>query len=79
MKEIHDRMPVILSRDDERAWLNPDLRERSELQPLLKPCPSSWLDAAEVSPLVNSVKNNSEELLRPVTSSRDSRPSRLFD
>jgi len=79
MKEIHDRMPVILSRDDERGWLDPALQEGSALRQLLKPCPSSWLDAAEVSPLVNSVKNNSEELLRPVTSTREPGPRRLFD
>ena len=79
MRDIHDRMPVILSRDDEAAWLDPTLRGREVLQQLLKPCPGSWLTAAEVSPLVNSAKNNSAELLRPVTPTRDPSPARLFD
>ena len=59
MSEIHDRMPVILSRADEDAWLDPEVHDRQAIQSLLKPCPSSWLAATEVSPLVNSVKNNS--------------------
>jgi len=65
MKDIHDRMPVILGRDVENEWLNPEVGERERLEKLLKPCPSSWLTAVEVSPLVNSSKNNSAEVLRP--------------
>ena len=63
MSEIHDRMPVILGRQDEDAWLDPEVHEPEFLQPLFKPCPSSWLTAMEVSPLVNSAKNNVAELL----------------
>jgi putative SOS response-associated peptidase YedK len=65
MKDIHDRMPVILGRDVENEWLNPEVGERETLEKLLKPCPSSWLTAVEVSSLVNSSKNNSAEVLRP--------------
>ena len=66
MREIHDRMPVILGRSDEDAWLDPEIDERMELEKLLKPCPSSWLNAIEVSPLVNSPKNNSPAVLEAV-------------
>ena len=64
MREIHDRMPVILGRGDEEAWLDPEIHEQDSLQGLLKPCPSSWLNAVEVSPLVNSPKNNTPEVLQ---------------
>ena len=67
MREIHDRMPVILDRQDEEAWLDLEIHEQEALQKLLKPCPSAWLVAAEISTLVNSPKNNTPAVLQPVT------------
>jgi putative SOS response-associated peptidase YedK len=79
MKEIGDRMPVIL---DDRAltdWLDPELQERTLLEQLLRPCPDEWLSAVEVSTLVNSAKNNSPQLLEPASSSiRKVQQPRLF-
>jgi len=66
MSTIHDRMPVILGRSDEDAWLDPGVYEQEALQQLLRPCPSSWLTSVEVSPLVNSAKNNTAAVLEPV-------------
>jgi putative SOS response-associated peptidase YedK len=72
-------MPVILSRSDEDAWLDPEVRERAILQKLLRPCPSLWLSAFEVSELVNSAKNNTPEVLRPaVVANKDVIAPRLF-
>ena len=65
MAEIHDRMPVILDRSAEAAWLDPELRNREVLEKLLNPVPSSWLDAVEISSLVNSTRNNSADILKP--------------
>lgn len=80
MSEIHDRMPVILQRQDEDDWLDPELHEPAFLQRLLKACPSSWLTAVEVSPLVNSAKNNSPDLLRPASAKSSGVPQKtLFD
>src|SRR4030095_5106037 len=67
MSEIHNRMPVVLDRSSEAAWLDPALRDREVLEKLLRPCPSSWLDAVEISTLVNSTKNNSADVLKPHT------------
>jgi putative SOS response-associated peptidase YedK len=80
MKKIHDRMPVILGREVEDMWLDPEVGEREQLEKLLKPCPASWLTAVEVSPLVNSARNNSKELLRPAAE-KPAPPTtpRLFD
>jgi len=69
MREIHDRMPVILDRDDEEEWLDPRVHEPDAIRALLRPCPSAWLKAAELSTLVNSSKNDSPALLEPVDSS----------
>jgi putative SOS response-associated peptidase YedK len=71
MSAIHGRMPVILHRTDEDAWLDPEFHDREFLRAILKPCPSAWLDAAEVSPLVNSPKNNSADLLYPIAIARE--------
>jgi putative SOS response-associated peptidase YedK len=81
MREIHDRMPVILGRSDEDAWLDPKFHDQSALQALMKPCPSSWLTACEISPLVNSPKNNTAEVLEPFVAAQAAaeRAPRLFD
>jgi putative SOS response-associated peptidase YedK len=70
MSEIHDRMPVILGRSDEDAWLDPEIHEQEELQELTKPCPSSWMAAVEISTLVNSPKNNNPEVLEQFVTSK---------
>jgi putative SOS response-associated peptidase YedK len=79
MSNIHDRMPVILGRSDEDAWLDPEIHEEESLQALLKPCPSSWLTAVEVSPLVNAAKNNTPEVLEAAMGINDGRVRGLFD
>src|SRR5262249_18569927 len=65
MREIHDRMPVILDSASLDDWLSPEIHEQQELKELMEPCPDDWLSAVEVSPLVNSPKNNSPEVLQP--------------
>lgn len=57
MRDIHDRMPVILDKGDLAAWLEPSL-ELTRVLAMLTPCPDAWLDAYPVSSRVNSVKNN---------------------
>jgi putative SOS response-associated peptidase YedK len=66
MASIHDRMPVILKPEDEKIWLNPSIRDPHVLKSLLKPYDSERMKAYEVSPLVNSPKNNSPELIQPI-------------
>ena len=69
MADIHDRMPVILDEHDLQLWLDPEVHEPERLTPLLKPCPSEWLSAYEISTAVNSPKNNRPEVLQPLPSS----------
>jgi putative SOS response-associated peptidase YedK len=79
MSSIHDRMPVILDRSDEEAWLDPDFQDRALLEKILRPCPNEWLETVEVSRLVNSAKNNSPDLLRPLETSTPEKPATLFE
>lgn len=55
MSQIHDRMPVILSPEDYRSWLDPTAQEA---QNLLQPCPNDWMEAFAVSTHVNNPRNN---------------------
>ena len=66
MTSIHDRMPVILPRESEALWLDPDEQDSAMLSELLLPYDSNQMEAYEVSTLVNSPRNNSPELIAPV-------------
>jgi putative SOS response-associated peptidase YedK len=68
MKEIHNRMPVILTRDGEDAWLDTSIQP-DKAQSLLAPYPNDDLLIYPVSALVNSPKNDSPECIIPRTSS----------
>ncbi len=60
---IHDRMPAILEGDALALWLSPK-SEMKDLPGLLAPASQDLLRLQPVSPLVNSVKNDSPELLK---------------
>jgi putative SOS response-associated peptidase YedK len=64
MAEIHNRMPVILPKEQEQTWLKSS--DQVELLGLLKPFPANGMDAYRISELVNSPRNNSEALARAV-------------
>ncbi|MFB3167989.1 SOS response-associated peptidase [Neobacillus sp. 179-C4.2 HS] len=66
VQDIHDRMPVILNPEDEKYWLDPSITDTTKLNPLLKPLDHTLMEAYEVSPLVNSPKNNSIELIQKI-------------
>jgi len=64
MRPIHDRMPVILDRALEAAWLNADADE-PDLVALLKPPPDDLLTSRVVSDLVNNVREDGPRLIEP--------------
>jgi putative SOS response-associated peptidase YedK len=59
MKDIHDRMPVIIKREDYQRWLDANERDPADLTELLKPYPASEMEARPVSKTVNNPKNDS--------------------
>jgi putative SOS response-associated peptidase YedK len=61
MQPIHDRMPVILNRENEKRWLGSN--NVDELLELLRPFPSEEMDACPVSKLINSAKNDFPEVI----------------
>jgi putative SOS response-associated peptidase YedK len=66
MSQLHDRMPVILNRDDEEEWLDREVSDPAQVQRLLGPYPAEEMKAVPVSRKVNNVRNDGPELLEPV-------------
>ncbi len=66
LKDIHDRMPVILPESAYQTWLDPKELNPASLQPLLQPYPAEMMSAYEVSTLVNSPANEVKECILPV-------------
>lgn len=66
MSSIHDRMPVILDRDDEKRWIDMSIKDSKYLKSLIRPMSSHRMSAYEVSSLVNSPKNDSTLCMEPM-------------
>jgi putative SOS response-associated peptidase YedK len=62
---IHNRMPVILRRDDENVWLDQDA-DPARLLSLLTAYPADEMSAYRVSTWVNSPSNDSPQVLEPL-------------
>lgn len=68
IEHIHERMPVILEKEDEQLWLDRNNQDVHLLQSLLKPYSENEMETYPVSHLVNSAKNNSPECIQPLSS-----------
>jgi len=66
MRTIHNRMPAILPREAYSHWLNEGTISEAQTAEWLKPYPAKAMAAYAVSPLVNSPRNDSEELIKEV-------------
>ena len=75
MAGIHDRMPVILDRQDEEMWLRPGPLE-GDLKRISAPFPSERMEAYEVSDRVNDASVEGIELMAPAQ--RTSAQTALF-
>jgi putative SOS response-associated peptidase YedK len=64
MRELHDRMPVILDAHARDAWLDPSASP-DRLQALLAPAPDNLLEAWPVTRRVNSPFNEDPSLVEP--------------
>jgi putative SOS response-associated peptidase YedK len=61
----HDRMPVILTREDAGRWLD-SIELPDELLKLLKPAPEGLLEIYPISTYVNKPGNEGAEVIEPV-------------
>lgn len=61
--EVHDRMPVILKKEDEKKWLDKYSSEANLLK-MLTTYSADDMTSYTVSPLVNQVQNDSPGIIR---------------
>ena len=67
---IHHRMPVILEKPDWAAWLGEEAAALPHLRSRLRPAADEAMTAYPISRLVNSVRNDSPDLLKPLPEDR---------
>lgn len=68
LSQVHNRMPVILKKEDEAAWLNPDMVEIEELTQFLKPYPTDLMEGYMVDQRIGNPANDDPRLLTPIQS-----------
>lgn len=64
---LHDRMPVMLDTGAATDWLDRDETDPAALERLLAPIAADELDAYPVSRAVNSTRNDSPDLIEPLS------------
>jgi putative SOS response-associated peptidase YedK len=66
MARLHHRMPVVLERDLEDDWLDPELTSTSDILGMLERSAGVPLEAYPVSRMVNKPSVDGQELIRPI-------------
>jgi len=74
---VHDRMPVILRRDDYDVWLDPGMKDGTVVSQFLRPFDAFLMRSFAVSDRVNRVDNDDPECSRPIEAGL-ARQSQLF-
>jgi putative SOS response-associated peptidase YedK len=71
MVEVHNRMPVIIERDQMDAWLDPDQHDPDALKEFLAPAPGGTLLKYLISKSVNSPRNDGPQIIEPLSEPED--------
>jgi putative SOS response-associated peptidase YedK len=66
---IHDRMPMVIPPESWGAWLDTSVEDPQRARDLLTVTPADALEAYAVSTAVNTVANNTAELVVPMAES----------
>jgi putative SOS response-associated peptidase YedK len=61
-------MPVILKKNDEDVWLNPDIVEPERLLPLLNPYTPEDMEEWQVGDAARNPRNDTPNLIEPLHS-----------
>jgi putative SOS response-associated peptidase YedK len=70
VSEVHDRMPVIFKKEDEKKWLDP-YSTNEDLTAMLKTYQADEMVSYTVSPMVNHVGNDNPSIIRKTSSPID--------
>ena len=71
VKDVHNRMPLILNPEFFDEWLNPENKQLDRIEQIMKSGFVSDLKCYPVSKLVNQVGNNKKECMEPLKDSSD--------
>jgi putative SOS response-associated peptidase YedK len=71
---VHDRIPVILKKDDYDLWLDPGMTSVEKIADLLKPFDARLTRTYPFSKRVNQVQNDDADCAAPIN--LESRPQR---
>ncbi|MCB0689093.1 MAG: SOS response-associated peptidase [Saprospiraceae bacterium] len=77
LAHIHDRMPAILTHDQEQAWLDMEIPPKDALA-MINPYPDDLLQAYIISSRIGKVTENDAELIKPKSNPTDLEQSTLF-
>lgn len=66
IQPIHERMPVILTKESEEIWLNPNIKDIDLLNNILKPFSTEKMKLYQVSELVNNSRNETSRCIERV-------------
>jgi putative SOS response-associated peptidase YedK len=78
LADIHDRMPVILSRENYDRWLDPGFRNTGSVAEMLSPLDAALMKRYPVSTRINQVQNDDAECAKPVELETSPTQSMLF-
>lgn len=67
LAHIHDRMPLVLPRQEWDHWLDPAVRDADDVRAMIASPEEGRFSAVPISDRVNSVRNDGPELLEPVS------------
>ncbi len=62
---VHNRMPAILSQEREQEWLDPSIKDLNKIVGMLQSYPAERMKAFNVSPALNSPRNDSPDVIKP--------------
>jgi putative SOS response-associated peptidase YedK len=64
--DLHNRMPVILPREHYEEWLTAPPPDAAKLVELFQPFEATLMKCYEISPFINSPKNDTADCITPV-------------
>lgn len=76
--DVHDRMPVILRRDDYDLWLDPGFTKVEGLSDLLKPLDARLMKKYPVCARISDVRNDDEQSAAPAEIAESESQGSLF-
>jgi len=80
LKQIHNRMPVVVLPEDFNTWLQADVdSDPDAVRPLLKPCPSDLTEHYPISTRVNNPRHDDPSILEPIEAEGEDPQQTMFN